>query len=289
MRPWSFSPSRSGSRNPASKFPVRDRYQAQGGRKTERKGRFCLIAIPRVSASLRLKTTQGSEADAEALLARLRGHAHRGRMFLRPLLLLAILSVPGFAADGDAAKETRFLKNTRQLIYEGKRSGEGYFQPGWKSDHFPERARGGESILPDLLARSGKRATRRAFRRGWERRRARFSSRGTSRVLFASHARRSGDGGEAEGGARFPREREAAALLVGLRRDDGDLFVQRGRHGHRESHEGAGLRRGGGVLAGREADRLLLAALRISARKSSRPSSARASKKIRRTWATSTS
>jgi Tol biopolymer transport system component len=50
-------------------------------------------------------------------------------MFLRILFLSIVLSAPGIAADADAAKEARFLKNTRQLIYEGKRSGEGYFHP----------------------------------------------------------------------------------------------------------------------------------------------------------------
>ncbi|MEO6742508.1 MAG: peptidase M28, partial [Chthoniobacteraceae bacterium] len=53
-------------------------------------------------------------------------------MFLRSLLLLVVLSVSGFSADGDGAKQARFLKNTRQLIYEGKRSGEGYFSEDGK-------------------------------------------------------------------------------------------------------------------------------------------------------------
>ncbi len=50
-----------------------------------------------------------------------------GNMFRRILLFVLASSVFCTAADGDAAKEARFLKNTRQLIYEGKRSGEGYF------------------------------------------------------------------------------------------------------------------------------------------------------------------
>src|SRR5690349_23340252 len=43
------------------------------------------------------------------------------------LSLAAGLSVPLFADD--AGQEARFIKNARQLIYEGKRSGEGYFSP----------------------------------------------------------------------------------------------------------------------------------------------------------------
>lgn len=63
-------------------------------------------------------------------------------MSLRKSLLLiwcaAIIPICS-AADGDAAsgangaqEEARFLRNTRQLIYEGKRSGEGYFSPDGK-------------------------------------------------------------------------------------------------------------------------------------------------------------
>ena len=53
-------------------------------------------------------------------------------MFLRSLFLLVVLTLSALAADDDAAKEARFLKNTHQLILEGKRSGEGYFSPDGK-------------------------------------------------------------------------------------------------------------------------------------------------------------
>ncbi|MDQ3622508.1 MAG: peptidase M28, partial [Verrucomicrobiota bacterium] len=46
--------------------------------------------------------------------------------FLR--CLAAFLALAAARAD-DAANETRLLSNARQLIYEGKRSGEGYFHP----------------------------------------------------------------------------------------------------------------------------------------------------------------
>ncbi len=48
------------------------------------------------------------------------------------LLLLVLLAAPVFAQT-DAVKEQAFITNARQLIYEGKRSGEGYFsQDGTK-------------------------------------------------------------------------------------------------------------------------------------------------------------
>jgi hypothetical protein len=49
------------------------------------------------------------------------------RKFLPALLVLAC-SQTLFATD-DSAQEARFLTNTRQLIFEGRRSGEGYFSP----------------------------------------------------------------------------------------------------------------------------------------------------------------
>ncbi len=46
-------------------------------------------------------------------------------------LLALLATVPAFAAD-DSGQETRFITNARQLILEGKRSGEGYFSPDGK-------------------------------------------------------------------------------------------------------------------------------------------------------------
>ena len=53
-----------------------------------------------------------------------------------PLLCLACaITAPGSlsAAPMDVADERRFLDATRQLTYDGKRSGEGYFSPDGKS------------------------------------------------------------------------------------------------------------------------------------------------------------
>jgi hypothetical protein len=40
---------------------------------------------------------------------------------------LALVAAPLWAQSG--AEEGRFLSNTRQLTFEGKRAGEGYFSP----------------------------------------------------------------------------------------------------------------------------------------------------------------
>jgi Tol biopolymer transport system component len=52
--------------------------------------------------------------------------------FYRAVLLLLVTALgTAFAAD-EAAQENRFLSNTRQLVFEGKRSGEAYFSPDGK-------------------------------------------------------------------------------------------------------------------------------------------------------------
>ncbi|HEX4640633.1 MAG TPA: peptidase M28, partial [Chthoniobacterales bacterium] len=51
------------------------------------------------------------------------------RICLRIFLL--ICCARAFAAD-DVAQESRFISNPRQLVLEGKRSGEGYFSPDGK-------------------------------------------------------------------------------------------------------------------------------------------------------------
>ena len=48
----------------------------------------------------------------------------------RFFILLAVVLSRAFAEEGNS--EAAFLTNTRQLIYDGKRSGEGYFHPDGK-------------------------------------------------------------------------------------------------------------------------------------------------------------
>ena len=53
-------------------------------------------------------------------------------MTYRPIALLAALLVSSLLFAQDADKEKQFITNARQLIYEGKRSGEGYFSEDGK-------------------------------------------------------------------------------------------------------------------------------------------------------------
>ena len=48
------------------------------------------------------------------------------------LILVTLLGVLPPLGGADAAKEALFLTNTRQLIYEGRRSGESYFSADGK-------------------------------------------------------------------------------------------------------------------------------------------------------------
>lgn len=106
-------------------------------------------------------------------------------MFLRSLLLLVVLTSSGIAADGDAAKEARFLKNTRQLIYEGKRSGEGYFSPDGKRIIFQSEREEGNPFYQiytlDLESGDSRRVSP-----GMGKTTCAFFQPGTDRVIFAS-------------------------------------------------------------------------------------------------------
>ena len=54
----------------------------------------------------------------------------RSFRFLLTSLAPLLAAMPAVrAADDDASRESRLIKNARQLIYEGRRSGEGYFDP----------------------------------------------------------------------------------------------------------------------------------------------------------------
>jgi Tol biopolymer transport system component len=50
-----------------------------------------------------------------------------GTMQLHSIFILVILALPRVLRADAAAEEARFISNPRQLIYEGRRSGEGYF------------------------------------------------------------------------------------------------------------------------------------------------------------------
>src|SRR2546421_12259926 len=99
-------------------------------------------------------------------------------------LLLLIFCARAFAAD-DAAQESRFISNARQLVFEGKRSGEGYFSPDGKklifqSEREPENPFYQQYIL-DLETGETTRVSP-----GTGKTTCGFFQPGTNRVLFAS-------------------------------------------------------------------------------------------------------
>ena len=101
----------------------------------------------------------------------------------RLLPIFALLTATAIADD--AAQESRFLTNPRQLIFEGKRSGEGYFHPDGNLLIFQsEREEGNpfyQMYLLDLLSGETARVSPGAGKTTCG-----FFQPGTSRVLYAS-------------------------------------------------------------------------------------------------------
>ena len=99
--------------------------------------------------------------------------------------LLLILALPAAAFADDTANEARLLSNARQLIYEGRRSGEGYFHPDGNLLIFQsEREEGNpfyQMYLLDLLSGETARVSPGAGKTTCG-----FFQPGTGRVLFAS-------------------------------------------------------------------------------------------------------
>src|SRR4051794_31972453 len=97
--------------------------------------------------------------------------------------ILALLAVTALADD--SANEARFLNNARQLIFEGKRSGEGYFHPDGNLLIFQsEREEANpfyQMYLLDLLSGETARVSP-----GTGKTTCGFFQAGTDRVLFAS-------------------------------------------------------------------------------------------------------
>lgn len=103
-----------------------------------------------------------------------------------PILALALASVAAFHVFADdAANEASFISGARQLIYEGKRSGEGYFHPDGNLLIFQsEREEGNpfyQMYLLDLLSGETARVSPGAGKTTCG-----FFQPGTSRVMFAS-------------------------------------------------------------------------------------------------------
>jgi len=100
------------------------------------------------------------------------------------LVLLVLICARAWGAD-DSAQEKRFLSNTRQLVFEGKRSGEAYFSPDGKklifqSEREPENPFYQQYIF-DLETGETKRVSP-----GTGKTTCGFFQPGTNRVLFAS-------------------------------------------------------------------------------------------------------
>ena len=171
------------------------------------------------------------------------------------------------AAD-DTPQEERFITNARQLIFEGRRSGEGYFSPdGSKLIFQSEREEGNpfyQMYVLDLITGETTRVSPGAGKTTCG-----FFQPGTDRVIFAStHA-------DPQSLAKQKTELEFRA--TGKRRryawdyDDTFEIYSAKQNGDRsgESHQLARLRCGRRILAGRKANCVLFAPRRISTRESS--------------------
>ncbi len=100
------------------------------------------------------------------------------------LFVAFVFFVPGRAAD-EPAEESRFLTNTRQLIFEGRRSGEGYFSPdGSKLIFQSEREEGNPFYQIYVLDLNTGETTR--VSPGTGKTTCGFFQPGTDRVIFAS-------------------------------------------------------------------------------------------------------
>ena len=127
-----------------------------------------------------------------------------------------VLFVPAKAAD-DIAQESRFITNPRQLIFEGRRSGEGYFSPdGAKLIFQSEREEGNPFYQMYLLDLNTGETTR--VSPGTGKTTCGFFQPGTDRVIFASTHADPQALEKQKGGTGFSRQRKTASLLLGLRR-----------------------------------------------------------------------
>jgi Tol biopolymer transport system component len=107
---------------------------------------------------------------------------------MRPFRFFLLSLVVGFAGTlgaDDSAQEKQFLSNPRQLVFEGKRSGEGYFSPdGRKLIFQSEREPGNPFYQQYILDLESGETTR--VSPGTGKTTCGFFQPGTNRVLFAS-------------------------------------------------------------------------------------------------------
>ena len=99
-------------------------------------------------------------------------------------IFILVLGVSVLAAD-DPAQETRFLTNARQLILEGRRSGEGYFSPDGKQLIFQSERETGNPFY-QIYALNFETGDTRRVSPGTGKTTCSFFQPGSDRVLFAS-------------------------------------------------------------------------------------------------------
>src|SRR5438105_2096440 len=100
-----------------------------------------------------------------------------------PLLLL-VFCARAFATD-EPAQERRFISNARQLVFEGKRSGEGYFSPDGKKLIFQSEREPANPFYQQYILDLETGETTRVSP-GTGKTTCGFFQPGTDRVLFAS-------------------------------------------------------------------------------------------------------
>jgi Tol biopolymer transport system component len=109
-----------------------------------------------------------------------RSHASPFWLFILPLAISGI----AVAAD-DGAQENQFISNARQLVFEGKRSGEGYFSPDGKKLIFQSEREPGDPFYQQYILDLETGETTRVSP-GTGKTTCGFFQAGTDRVLFAS-------------------------------------------------------------------------------------------------------
>ncbi len=101
------------------------------------------------------------------------------------LLFLFAGAAPVLGAPDEAAKEGRFLSHPRQLIFEGKRSGEGYFSPDGRKLIFQSERKEGNPFYQMYILDLETGDTHRVSP-GYGKTTCGFFQPGTDRVIFAS-------------------------------------------------------------------------------------------------------
>ncbi|MEO6872868.1 MAG: M28 family peptidase [Chthoniobacterales bacterium] len=100
-------------------------------------------------------------------------------------LFLLTLAAPALSAPDEPAREARFISHPRQLIFEGKRSGEGYFSPDGKKLIFQSEREEGDPFYQIYILDLETGDTHRVSP-GYGKTTCGFLQPGTDRVIFAS-------------------------------------------------------------------------------------------------------